>query len=422
MISPCQEETTWNQTGNMSAQIFLKPNSSSLENFYKCYRISLYITPVYIGYSSLKFYAAFDNNSENMFIGSMTLRCIRQRHPLDTMYDISVVIWAILIMLAMGTDLDFQVIKENLRRPKAPIIALISQFTIMPLIAYGVIMLMGFTGGKALGFFTMGCSPGGTLSNVYSKLFNGDLSISVTMTTLSTVASLGMLPLWLFTLGTTIPADDGIEKIKLPFVNILQSLVVMIVPLAIGVLIKYKLPKVARFIMKWLKVMFITVIIYFLTVAIYVNRYMFPALDGKMVASACMLSYGGFLLGGIFAWLCRFDWKLIKTISLETGMQNAAVCVVVVQSLTEQPDTDLAIILPVASAMLAYWPFYIILPIYLIRQKILSRRENKNETGIEGTSSEDTRKSLELRVSQERDEENEESEKEEVESSMLPKV
>lgn len=50
---------------------------------------------------------------------------------------------------------------------------------------------MGYTGGKALGFFTLGCSPGGGTSNIYAKLSNGDLSLSVTMTTLSTIASLG---------------------------------------------------------------------------------------------------------------------------------------------------------------------------------------------------------------------------------------
>ena len=50
---------------------------------------------------------------------------------------------------------------------------------------------MGYKGGTALGLFTMGCSPGGGASNMYSELLNGDMSLSVTMTTISTVAALG---------------------------------------------------------------------------------------------------------------------------------------------------------------------------------------------------------------------------------------
>ena len=52
---------------------------------------------------------------------------------------------------------------------------------------------MGYKGGWAQGMFMMGCSPGGGSSNMYSKLLNGDMSLSITMTTISTFASLGKL-------------------------------------------------------------------------------------------------------------------------------------------------------------------------------------------------------------------------------------
>ena len=51
---------------------------------------------------------------------------------------------------------------------------------------------MGYKGGAALGLFLLGVAPGGGSSNMYCKILGGDMSVSVTMTTLSTVASLGM--------------------------------------------------------------------------------------------------------------------------------------------------------------------------------------------------------------------------------------
>lgn len=51
--------------------------------------------------------------------------------------------------------------------------------------------MMGYKGGKAMGLFLLGASPGGGTSNMFSKLLGGDMTMSVTMTTLSTLASMG---------------------------------------------------------------------------------------------------------------------------------------------------------------------------------------------------------------------------------------
>jgi ACR3 family arsenite efflux pump ArsB len=63
-----------------------------------------------------------------------------------------------------------------------------------------------------------------------------------------------MVPFWVYTLGQTIPADEAVGRIKIPFLSILRSLAFLIIPILIGVLIRHKLPKVSRFIKKGLKV------------------------------------------------------------------------------------------------------------------------------------------------------------------------
>ncbi|XP_067944148.1 ileal sodium/bile acid cotransporter-like [Watersipora subatra] len=376
-ISPCQKEEHFNITSNVTYLTTYQYNYTSMEKMETCYNLSFTGTAVYIGYSTLKFYVQFDNSSVDVYVDEIILRCIRYQGALYTVYLVSIFVLVVIIELAMGNDIDFATIKKHLKTPKAPIIAMIAQYTINPLVAYSIIWIMGYTGGKALGFFALGCSPGGGSSNMYSKLFNGDMSLSVTMTTLSTIACLGMLPLWIYTLGATIPADEGLEKIKIPFVGILRSLAAIVIPLAIGALIKYKLPRVSRVIHKWLTVVFVLVIVFFCTFGIYINFYIFAAWDGELTLAACALPYVGFILGGLFAWICRLDWKLIKTISLETGMQNVGVCILVVQSIASNPDSDLAIILPAASTLVASWPFFIILPIYLLRQRIINKRKAK---------------------------------------------
>ena len=63
-----------------------------------------------------------------------------------------------------------------------------------------------------------------------------------------------MMPLWLYTLGERLPVDDEVGKVKIPFVSILTTLALLLAPLCIGVVIRYKLPKVSKIIEKCLRV------------------------------------------------------------------------------------------------------------------------------------------------------------------------
>ncbi|PIO70630.1 sodium bile acid symporter family protein [Teladorsagia circumcincta] len=103
---------------------------------------------------------------------------------------------------------------ETIRRPVAPAIGFAAQFVIMPLLAYGIAKTVFVSRGLfslALGLFITGCSPGGGASNFWTLLLDGNVNLSVTMTFVSTLASLA---------------------------KITRSLVALVVPLLIGIAIK----------------------------------------------------------------------------------------------------------------------------------------------------------------------------------------
>ena len=58
-------------------------------------------------------------------------------------------------------------------------------------VAFGTVRMLKLEGGQALGLFAAGCAPGGGASNIYTYILGGDVSLSVTMTLVSTVASFG---------------------------------------------------------------------------------------------------------------------------------------------------------------------------------------------------------------------------------------
>ena len=98
-----------------------------------------------------------------------------------------------------------------------------------------------------LGLFVLGCCPGGTGSNFWCLLLNGDINLSITMTFISTVAALGMMPFWLLILGTTISDDTDL---KIPYIQLISTLLTLIVPISLGMWIRHRYSALALVVSK----------------------------------------------------------------------------------------------------------------------------------------------------------------------------
>ena len=105
-----------------------------------------------------------------------------------------------IVMFGMGLTLkpvDFSLVA---RRPLPVLIGVVAQFVIMPLVALAVVAIMDLPEAVAAGVILVGCAPGGTSSNVVSYLARGDVALSVTMTSISTLLApvfTPLLTLWL---------------------------------------------------------------------------------------------------------------------------------------------------------------------------------------------------------------------------------
>lgn len=82
-----------------------------------------------------------------------------------------------------------------------------------------------------LGMFFTGVSPAGGASNVWTVLLDGNMSLSIIMTTISTIAAFAMMPLWIFTLGRMIFHN---AKLEVPYSQISTYVIALIIPLALG--------------------------------------------------------------------------------------------------------------------------------------------------------------------------------------------
>jgi sodium/bile acid cotransporter 3/5 len=176
-----------------------------------------------------------------------------------------------------------------------------------------------------------------------------------------------MLPLWIYTLGTQFVHPD--TTLVIPFGNVASSLAVIVLPLVAGVFVKYKLPRLSKVITKVMKPITIGCLVILLSVGIYSNLFIFKMFKPRIVLAACMLPYLGYLIGGAVALICRLPWTRVKTVAIETGLQNTSIATVLMLFSFPSPEGDIASVAPVASIVMTPLPIFLITICYLIYKK-----------------------------------------------------
>ncbi|MCQ2258383.1 MAG: bile acid:sodium symporter family protein [Bacteroidaceae bacterium] len=220
------------------------------------------------------------------------------------------------VMFGMGLTLKFDDIKIVFLRPRDIIIGSLSQFIIMPLMAWMLAEAFRLPPELALGVMLVGCCPGGTSSNVITYLAGGDLSLSIGMTSVSTILAPFVTPLliWLFA-GTYVDVD-----MMSMFMSIIQ---VIILPICVGLIVK-KFVRIPQPFLKY-DLPAISTIAITLIVGAVVSANASKLLDcGAVVIIVVVLhNLSGYLLGFLIAKCLRLDIAKSASISVEVGMQNS---------------------------------------------------------------------------------------------------
>lgn len=158
-----------------------------------------------------------------------------------------------------------------------------------------------------LGLFFTGVSPSGGASNTWSVILGGNLDLSISMTTISTLKAFVMMPLWIFTLGRTIFNRDSLP---VPYQRIATFAIGLIVPLFIGILIQRYLPRVAKLLVRILKTCSSLLIIFIIVFAIVTNLYLFQLFTWQVSSTS---TYVTFVVA--FTYRSMFECSLLITLS-----------------------------------------------------------------------------------------------------------
>lgn len=221
-----------------------------------------------------------------------------------------------IIMFGMGVTMTVDDFKGVLKQPKSVLIGTVAQFTIMPLLAYGLAVLFKLPTEIAIGVVLVGCCPGGTASNVMTYLARGNTALSVSCTAVSTILAPILTPAIFFVLASQWLDINAMAMFK----NILQ---IVLVPVILGLLVRSILGKRAE---AYSEVMpLVSVIGIVLIVAFVVGASKDKIIESGLIIFAVVVLHNGlgFLIGYLGARLLKLDFADQKAVSIEVGMQNS---------------------------------------------------------------------------------------------------
>ncbi len=245
-----------------------------------------------------------------------------------------------IIMLGMGLALKLADFKLVLVRPKAVALGVFAQMVLLPMLAYGVILLMGMEGAVAMGLMILALCPGGTTSNLYTYLAKGDIALSVTLTSLVSLIAPFTVPLFIIAFMSVIMGQE--QAIELPVLQtIIQLVVITIIPISLGMLINKWQPEFSAKAEKTVKV-FSMLFLFFIVILITLkNIDQMESYFAQAGLAAIILNVLCMVMGYGIAKFAKLNEAQSKAIGIEVGFQNGTLAIVI--ALTLLHSTEMAI-------------------------------------------------------------------------------
>ena len=249
---------------------------------------------------------------------------------LDRIFKICIILMLFFVMVGMGLTLTVNDFTLVFSKPRGIILGEILQFGFMPLMAMAMGHLLGFYQQYPfifVGMILITAIPGGVTSNLMTYYAKGDLALSISLTSFSTVLSIVFTPLLLALYCANIP------DVNIPVKTVIQTIMILvIIPLAVGMSVRSKWPNFAQKSTPIFSALGIIALLALIVAGVLSNIHVFKdtARYGvKFYSSVFVLTFLGMMFGIVFSKLIGINNYQTRAISLETGLRNSALAMTI---------------------------------------------------------------------------------------------
>jgi BASS family bile acid:Na+ symporter len=240
------------------------------------------------------------------------------------------------VMFGVALELKTERFKKVFMNPKSVILGVISQFIIMPVFTLGLVILLNPSPSIALGMILVAACPGGNISNFMTALAKGNTELSVSLTAIADFSALIMTPFnfafWGSIYASYYSKGFGLLiPIEIDAFEMFKTMIILLgIPLTAGMLFAYKFPKITFKIVKPIKIASIVIFGSYIVGALILNwehfiNYVHLIFLIVLIHNALAITTG-FTIASIF----KRPKKDIRTITIETGIQNSGLALVLI--------------------------------------------------------------------------------------------
>jgi BASS family bile acid:Na+ symporter len=266
-----------------------------------------------------------------------------------------------IIMLGMGLSLALGDFKRLFKHPKAILTGLLNQLVLLPIAGFSIMYFFDLPPVYAVGVILIAACPGGPTSNLLTFMAKGDAALSISLTAFSSLITIFTIP-FIVNLAMEIYFGSG-QYVALPVVQtILQIMVITIIPVSLGMFIKYRSPKTAKKFEKAVKIasgILITVII--LGAILKQRDIVIPAFK-QVGLPILILNIVTIFVGFYSAKLLGLNFRQSSTVSIESGIQNGTLAIAIAAGTTLLDNPQMAIppavysiLMFISGALVVYW-------------------------------------------------------------------
>lgn len=240
------------------------------------------------------------------------------------------------IMFGVALDLQLDRFKQVILNPKPTILGVTAQFLIMPFLTLCMVLLINPSPGVALGMILVAACPGGNISNFMTAHAKGNTELSVTLTAIADISAVIMTPLNFAFWGGVYTkyystASNMLIPVEIEFLEMLKTMVILLgIPLTVGMIFAKKFPRTTLRIRKPIKILSMFIFAGYVGAAVannfnYLIDYISLIFIIVLLHNALALTTG-FSLAKLF----KLKNDDVRTITIETGIQNSGLALVLI--------------------------------------------------------------------------------------------
>ncbi|MEU8425579.1 bile acid:sodium symporter family protein [Micromonospora sp. NPDC048835] len=232
------------------------------------------------------------------------------------------------LMFGLGTTLTLGDFTSALRRPRALVCGLVCQLLVLPMLCFGLVVVLDLPPELAVGMMLIAASPGGTTASLFSHLARGDVALNITMTAVNTMLSVVTLPV-IVNLALAYFQPSEVGRAGLGAAEVIRLLLVILLPVLVGLAVRARSADVARRLDPVIRVVSVVFLVLIAVATVLRERDQLVDQFGRVGLAATLFCLLSLTMGYAVPRLFGVEGPQAVAVGMDVGVHNSALAVTI---------------------------------------------------------------------------------------------